>query len=372
MTQETLAQRLWLAAQTDAPLLVRLRANYSGRQDVLDALVRRSQPQNPIVATDRDRAVKFAELQAQVYSRKCLVEPLVDQWDPVTAQTVTATAAEHQLRTLTAELSADATALDSLLERMRDWTPPSSPDGSPTNRPGPAASSATATAPPGDSRGVVLSLLASAGRRLAPRNRSALFAQGTMLGLILGTVATLGSLGVIHSSGRGEAANSANDQSDTSTTAAAAAAPAIPATPAPDTGVLQIFDEEADWKGGESPRLGSEYRPESIRSVLGSAPAETGFGVYVAQRGAAEYCIIVQDADGSGSTACATLRTIALSGLHLHALAWSPPRPDANAKLLQIYVTWTRTGAIVAGSVPRASGNFPPFTGSTPGQDPAV
>jgi hypothetical protein len=78
--------------------------------------------------------------------------------------------------------------------------------------------------------------------------------------------------------------------------------------------VLQLFDEKANWPGGASPDLGSDYRPKSIRSVLAPAPTERGSGVYAAQRGTTKYCIIVQNVDLIGSAArerwcCRAVRT---------------------------------------------------------------
>lgn len=199
------------------------------------------------------------------------------------------------------------------------------------------------------------------GVRVTGRSRPVFFGLGLVLGVLFGAFGTIGSLGLSEWSGQGGAASAAS----------ASGHSAGGATTASTDDVLQIFGEEPDWGAGGPPTLGSEYQPESIRSVLGAAPAETGFGVYIAQRGAAEYCIIVQDADLSGSTACASLRTIATSGLHLHALVWSLPLPAGNSVLLQVYVTWTDTGAVVTGSAPRAACRVPlAVSRRTPGRRP--
>jgi hypothetical protein len=182
-----------------------------------------------------------------------------------------------------------------------------------------------------------------------------------VVGVVLGVFGTINALGLSSAPGPGDSA-SAEDNG----------AQDVRETAAQTNNVLQIFEENADWSGGAPPKLGSEYQPDTIRSVLGPAPAETGFGVYVARRGTAEYCIIVQDADQNGSTACATHRTIAASGLSIRATVWSPPPPAENSVLLQVYVTWNSSGAIVAGTSPRVGGGTAPYTGSTPTEDPAA
>lgn len=250
MTQETLAQRLWLAAQTDAGLLVTLRANYSDRHDVLDALWWRSRP-HMTASGRRNPADELAELKAHVYSRGCLAEPVVDSWDPVSAQTVTATAHEHRLRTLSTQLIQDSNALDALLARMRDWTPetvlavssqvrpvtvgfsrptPTKPMATSVRAQTPArepAAQPVLVSPPGlgsgTSAGAEPALpveppvaasprLDSAAGRLTPRNGPVLFALGMLAGLILGVSATLGSFGWADSPGPGKAASAANEQ----------------------------------------------------------------------------------------------------------------------------------------------------------------
>ena len=329
MTQDSLAQRLWLAAHTDAGLLNRLRVTYRGRFDVLDALWWRFRPLTPTESGHADPALELAALQAHVYSRDGLDEPVIDRPDPVTGRPVAATATEHRLRALTAQLQLDAAAVDALLERMHDQAIPSATTTTTAATPaGPAPAQvesptapatrfaiSPADAPAGSPTSTVLSPRADVA--LAHRGHPVIFALGLLLGVVLGGFATFGLLGLVEPSGRGDSASAQENP--------AAADEGASRTEAAD--VLQIFDEVADWGAEEAPHLGREYRPETIRSVLGPAPTGTGFGVYVAQRGTAEYCIIVQDADQSGSTACATHRTIAASGLHLHALVWSPPGP---------------------------------------------
>ena len=134
MNQESLAQRLWQAAQTDAVLLATLRATYQGRLDVLDALWWRFRPLTPTESGHADPATERADLQVHVFSRAGLDEALVDRFDPATGTTVTATAHTHRLRALTAQLQQDAVALDGLLAVMRDWTAPTAP--SPAGAPG--------------------------------------------------------------------------------------------------------------------------------------------------------------------------------------------------------------------------------------------
>ncbi|TFD50189.1 hypothetical protein E3T55_09790 [Cryobacterium frigoriphilum] len=366
MTQDPLAQRLWLAAQTDAGLLTRLRVNYRGRCDVLDALWWRFRPLTPTESGQPDPAVDLAELQARVYSREGLNEPVIEAFDQRAGTTVSATAHEHRLAALRARLTQDAAALDALLERMRDWTPEQAADESPPRfKPaavlGTARESETApypvepTEPPTPPTPGTPAELA----QLAPLSRPVFFALGLVLGVVIGTAGAIGTLGEGDSAGQGDSANAVANQSGGTVSASS-------------SDVLQIFEEDTDWADGGPPDLGREFEPDSIRSVLGPAPIGTGYGVYVAQRGTAEYCIVVQDADQSGSTACATARTIATSGLYLHARVWSPPEPADNAVLLQVYVSWSSTGAVIAGSSPRDTGSTGPYTGSAPAQQPAL
>ncbi len=122
MTGETLARRLWTAAQTDQGLLTRLRVTYRGRFDVLDALWWRAHPLTLSPGGQPDPASGLADLQAAVYSPAASFEPLVEFVDPITGEAVHATENAHRLRKLMQELKQDAATLDFTLERLSDWT----------------------------------------------------------------------------------------------------------------------------------------------------------------------------------------------------------------------------------------------------------
>ncbi|WP_198415105.1 hypothetical protein, partial [Cryobacterium tagatosivorans] len=129
-----------------------------------------------------------------------------------------------------------------------------------------------------------------------------------------------------------------------------------PAAPrAPEPNILQIFDEPANFPNGKVPDLGDRFVPTSIRSV-GAVPAEAGYGVYVAQRGTAQYCIVVQNPDHTGTSACAGPGALARNGLRVTATVLGTVTVSGNPRmpvLLELYVVWAPDGSITTTSHPR-------------------
>ena len=266
-------------------------------------------------------AAEVAALQERVYSRTGEGEPLVPGVDPLTGRTVLATAAAHRLRALTVPAHRGGS--------IEAETP--APDSPPTQRRRRALVS-PGTGPGG--LGLVLALL---------------------VGLLLGALGTVGLRGL------GSESPGTNVWADGVTPGAVGAAEAAAA--------LRVFGTTPHWPGDQPPDLGLEYDADSIRSVLGPPPG-AGYGVYVARRGSAEYCLIVQDADGTGNSSCATLNTIVRSGLHIRALVWSPRRDGVEPRIVQVFANWLATGEVLAGASPRAEDLTPPSS-STPPASPA-
>jgi len=392
VTQEILAQRLWTAAQNDSDLLTGLRSAYRGRFDVRDALWWRANPLAPTPSGRPDPAAELIELKAAVYCLHSVPEPLVEFVDPITLRTVRATETEHRLRQRMREQAQEDAALDAVLSAADRWTGAAdaadtldAADGldalgghdghhagataamggaEPTDEvlgtedaddSGTGGSSPKGTATQGSAtRG------SAAGRSLRtefglypgaprPRRRFALLlvAAGALVG------ALIAALLVPALAGPAELPEAAAPAADIGTGHGALGA-ADPQTLEQD--YLRIFDEPADFADGEAPYLGAEFNHDSIRSV-GAAPAEAGFGVYAARRGTGQYCIIVRNADGTGTSACAGPGTLARTGLRVNATVRGTVSVSGNPRmpvLLELYVVWAPDGSITTSSHPQA------------------
>ncbi len=372
VTQEILAQRLWTAAQNDSDLLTRLRSAYRGRFDVRDALWWRANPLAPTPSGRPDPAAELFELKAAVYCMHSVPEPLVEFVDPITLRTVHATETEHRLRRRMREQAQEDAALDAALATADRWadaadaadaldealgTEDADDSGAGRWRPrGPAAQeSASLGSVPQDSasRGsaTTRSLRTEFGfypGAPRPRRRFALLlvAAGALVGALVAAlmVQALGGSADLP----GAAAPAAGIGSGPGALGAA-----VP--PALEQDYLRIFDEPADFADGKAPFLGAEFSHDSIRSV-GAAPPGAGFAVYVARRGTGQYCIIVQNADRTGTSACAGPGTLARTGLRVNATVRGTVSVSGNpsmAVLLELSVVWAPDGSITTSSHPQ-------------------
>ncbi|TFD73350.1 hypothetical protein E3T54_16315 [Cryobacterium sp. Sr8] len=377
MTQEILAQRLWTAAQNDSDLLTRLRSAYRGRFDVRDALWWRANPLAPTPSGRPDPAAELFELKAAVYCMHSVPEPLVEFVDPITLRTVHATETEHRLRQRMREQAQEDAALDAALATADRWADAADPLDGPAHAHPPAAlgwadptdaalgtedaddSGAGGWRPQGSaSQGSVPGGSATA-RSLrtefglypgAPRPRRRFALLLVAAGALVGTL--VAALVVPAFFGPADLPEAAAPAAGIGTGPGALGA----ADPkAPEQDYLRIFDEPADFADGKAPYLGAEFSHDSIRSV-GAAPPGAGFGVYVARRGTGQYCIIVQNADRTGTSACAGPGTLARTGLRVNATVRGTVSVGGNpsmAVLLELSVVWARDGSITTSSHPQ-------------------
>lgn len=333
MAQEILAQRLWTAAQNDADLRARLRSSYGGRLDVFDALWWRANPLSPTPAGLPDPGVELIDLKAAVYRLHTDPEPLEEFVDPITQHTVFATETEHRLRTRMREQAQEDAALDAVLALVEN--------GSDTTASG-ATRSDSAGAGPGESPYPVDP---GADDPLRKHRVAVLL---VLAGAVVGALIALAVPALVDPAGLPVAGNPAATET------------VAPTDPDADdrrrTGrdVLKIFDEPAEFADGQVPDLGISFDQDSIRSI-GPAPGDTGYDVYVAKRGQSQYCIVVQDADNTGTNACASPDTLARTGLWAHAtvLGTIPIRGNPRLPvLLSLYVIWAPDGTITTISHP--------------------
>ncbi|TFD49051.1 hypothetical protein E3T33_00790 [Cryobacterium sp. TMT1-2-1] len=380
MTQEILAQRLWTAAQNDSGLLTRLRSAYRGRFDVRDALWWRANPLAPTPSGRPDPAAELFELKAAVYCMHSVPEPLVEFVDPITLRTVHATETEHRLRQRMREQAQEDAALDAALATADRWadaadvldaldgpaqaSPPAAlgradpadeglgtenADDSGAGGWRPRGSASQGSVPGGSattrSLRTQFGLYPGAPR---PQRRFALLlvAVGALVGAL---VAALMVPALVGPADLPEAAAPAADIGSGPGALGAADPQAL------EQDYLRIFDEPADFADGKAPYLGAEFSHDSIRSV-GAAPAGASFGVYVARRGTGQYCIIVQNADHTGTSACAGPGTLARTGLRVNATVRGTVSVGGNpskAVLLELSVVWAPDGSITTSSHPQ-------------------
>lgn len=352
MTENNLAARLRAAAETDPKLLHDLRAAYAGRFDVMDVLWWRENPLSPTPDGLDDPATELSYLQSAVYSRTSADEPLVEFTDPNTGETLRATASEHRLNEVSRLLADDGAALDAVLDRFNDWpqAAAATSDAATTDAAASAGRVANAyAAQPGAATGDTVSEEESDDRRATgPLGRSLLL---LATGVAVGVVITLGVQAVQGPPSVSEAVSEPPVFTEFDGT--------IPAN-VPDVAdspdgqnVLDIFDQPAGFADGKVPDLGSAYIPESIRSVLGATPGLDGFGVYVAKRGVSQYCIVVQNADLTGSTECAGASVIEKYGLRLDAVVLGRALGSTEGPrdtLLDLRVAWGQNGTFSGGT----------------------
>ncbi|WP_022885638.1 hypothetical protein [Glaciibacter superstes] len=358
MMETHLAARLRAAADTDPTLLRELRAAYGGRFDVLDALWWRENPLSPTPAGLDDPAAELRELQSAVYSRASADEPFVEFTDPETGETRHATPSERRLNEVRRQLADDAAELDAVLDRFSDWPTRMAPANEDATNPGFATSDAMPTfATP--TNAAMTDVAGNAGRpgseaefsdrfsRIPFRRTLLLLATGAAAGVLI----TLGVQAVQGPPASTEAASDSQPLTEYDGTIQAEARDED-GTPG-SSNVLAIFDQPAQFPGDTVPNLGSAYIPESIRSVFGATPSVDGFGVYVAQRGVSQYCIIVQNADLTGSTECAGASVIEKYGLRLDAVVLGRGSDATDGPLdtlLDLRVSWGQDGTFSGGT----------------------
>jgi len=360
VTREILAQRLWTAAQNDSDLRTRLRSSYRGRFDVFDALWWRANPLSPTPAGRPDPAAELIDLKAAVYRLHRDPEPLVEFVDPITQRTVYATEAEHLLRTRMREQAQEESALDAILAAAEGWTEatgaatpitgaqePDGPDEPGTEEFGTTEPGATESVAAGPDTGEAPGTAFGAG---APWR----WPRGALLLLLAGAlVGALAALVLPPLIGPTDPA-AVPVPSSTSTATPTQAGPVDPRQAELD--VLRIFDEPADFPGGKVPELGIVFAQDSIRSI-GPAPGDAGYGVYVARREQEQYCIVVQDADRTGTNVCADPDTLVRTGLWVNAIVKGTIAVSGSSRasvLLSLYVNWAPDGTITTISHPYA------------------
>ncbi|TFC24067.1 hypothetical protein [Cryobacterium glucosi] len=345
--QHRRAGRLREAAQADAALQEVLRRGYPGRHDVLDALWWRAHPLTETPAGRPDPAAELPELQAAVYSRARSPESASED--------------EQRLAALQLALGRDTADLDALLgqyptleagalaktgpflpARVRK-VPLSDPDTGTfrTLAEGGADAAAGTAAGPGPE--------AAAPRRLRVLRAGALVLAGAAVGVL--------ALLVLQASGLA----GATDASGGATPTAGASETAGPAASAGN--LLGVFDQPEFVPDDTTPALGGEYT--SVHSLFGPV-LETGlpYSVFAARLRDDQYCLILRNADLTGTSACTTLDELAGSGLHLNAtvmgsLGTAGPLTvsDAYDQLIDVSVDWTADGmSSSSGPHPSADG----------------
>jgi len=112
------AERLLARATDDRTLRSRLRAEYRGRHDVLDALWWRVHPLSPAPSGMADPAISLEPLRRAAYARSTVAP--VPFTDPASGSTVLISPAELALREATLALNADAADLDAVVRAIHD------------------------------------------------------------------------------------------------------------------------------------------------------------------------------------------------------------------------------------------------------------
>jgi hypothetical protein len=137
------------------------------------------------------------------------------------------------------------------------------------------------------------------------------------IGIAVGVLGTLGSQALQHSVTATfvNAASTPVPPSGQSPPAPLSDAAAIRATTA-------ILDPPADPLAGELADLGPSHN--TVR-VAGLPPRGT-YGIYLAQRGTSQCCLVIQHVDLTASSICAGASVIALEGLRLKKCGFGHPR----------------------------------------------
>jgi hypothetical protein len=331
--QQQHAGNLREAAQADAALGAVLRRAYLGRHDVLDALWWRAHPLTETPAGRLDPAAELPTLQAAVYSRARSAE--------------SAPGDEQRLAALQLALEQDAADLDELLEQYpapitaaeTGPCPSARAEKKPLSVPDRGTFSALAGTGVGDATEIEI----GAGPE-SPAPQRLRGPRGTALLLAAGAAAGVLALLALQASGLA----GATDASGGTTPTAGATETAGPTASAGN--LLGVFDQPEFVPDDTTPALGGEYT--SVHSLFGPV-LETGlpYSVFAARLRDDQYCLILRNADLTGTSACTTLDELTGSGLHLNATVVGA-RDSADPltasvthdQLIDVSVDWTTDG----------------------------
>jgi hypothetical protein len=344
VVETELPQRLWTDAQTNVHLLGQMRACYCGRHDVLDALWWRAHPSTRSPGGEPDPATGLPELMVEVYSRRVLSEPLTEFVDPVSDQTVRATASGRALRGLTMDLTRDAAALDAVLEQFGQFSEQA--QARHVVPPGPRTADVSPPTPPHRPR--------TRSPRPGPpaRHAAAKFAAAAV---VVGVVALTAFFAL--TGGIGEMLLPGFGPGTSSPTAGTGSASADSTAAARDD-AFRIFDTPTQYTTGIAALLGPEYLPLTMRRIPHAAAALTGLHMFAVQRTDGAFCLILLQPKDETDVACATRGSIQQHGLRLRAIV--VPEDPASAypqpfKPVDATIEWDRSGAFTAEFEPRFS-----------------
>ena len=341
-----LAGHLREAAQADAALHAVLRRDYPGRHDVLDALWWRAHPLTESPAGRPDPAAALPSLQAAVYSRARSAESAPED--------------EERLAALQQALDQDTADLETLLEQHA--TPEAAAlaktaqllsaraEKGPLSAPDRGTFSALAGTVAGDATEIEVDAGPEAGagpenaapRRLRGLRAGALVLAGTAIGVL--------SLLALQASGLA----GATDAPGGTVSTAGVSETAGPSASADD--LLAIFDGPEFVPDETAPALGGEYT--AVHSLFGPA-LDAPYSVFAARLRDDQYCLILRNADLTGTSACTTLDELVGSGLHLNATVMgaldSADPLSASVtydQLIDVSVDWTSAGGMSSTSGP--------------------
>lgn len=322
------------AAQTDATLRADLRRTYPGRHDVLDALWWRAHPLTQSPAGRPDPAAELPLLQAAVYSRARSAESASDD--------------DERLAALQRALEQDTADLDYLLEQHATLATAvtDAPANAPAHGPGPGPG----PLPPARVHNLPSSVPHKSVFRTLAGTRA-----GTVLLLAVGAAgAAAGVIALLTLQASGLAG--ATDAPGGIAPAAGVSATAEPSASA-DT-LLAVFDGPEFVPDETTPALGGEYT--AVHSIFGPT-LETGlpYSVFAARLRDDQYCLVLRNADLTGTSVCTTLEDLTRSGLHLKAtimgsLDTAGPLTAAVTydQLIDMSVDWTVAGGMSSTSGP--------------------
>lgn len=304
-SEKARAEQVWAAAHTDAALLAALRLAYP-HGDVLDALWWRAHPLTPTPDGLPDPAAALSALQAAVYSRPAASAPPIDRDDV------------DRLRALERQLAAYDRALDVVLDSALDAARVGSALAEPDNG---FLTSVTAA---------VTTPEAAAASPYRRGRRAALLAAAVLLGVGV----TIGVQAVASPPGQISVAPSPSPTVDREN-------------------LLHVFSYPSEYPVID---LGPTYRSDSVRNHTTSDPDAVGFGIYFAQRASDQlYCLVVQNADTTGSAACDTNDGIRKSGLQLRVVVdvLAPMAYTSEVGLTDVTITLSPTGVLTTDFDPR-------------------
>ncbi|MGO4690701.1 hypothetical protein [Glaciibacter sp. 2TAF33] len=333
--QARLARRLWETAQTDATVLMNLRAAYRGRHDLGDALWWRAHPLAPTPAGVPDPAVALRPLQDAVFSKSA---------DSAASGQRAGKAAE--LIALAEELARDGADLDAVLDRFGDWAtdPAEPPVGRHADRPSAHPVADPSAGYPDDGQ---------PGQPDPPRHHAhslLLAAAGAILGI-------LAALGIQALQGEPESTDaSAGSEAPAGypqTRGAHAGSGAGGTGESGPTGtVLQVFLRPSIFPEGVVPNLGPGIEPGSIRPIALDA-YHVGYQVYVARNAAGEYCLFLRSGSELTVSTCSDLPQLVQHGAWVQStLRGVTNDADELSSTVTVRVTWDRDGSFRAQTYP--------------------